>query len=178
MYSKNLFKGFHPNPNGTESIILQNETIKGNWVTGGYHEHLKREVCFAEDKRDDDIGHLIVISGLADWNMPKPLTAFEVIPETVCQFTGLKTYWSDEEIPYEADVWERDLLEVEYEGKKVIAEVRYEAGMFVLVSSDFANYCMPLFAVVIREDDYWVQAKKVGNVFIAFNCQEAPYAKM
>ena len=63
----------------------------GRWVYGGYHKHIARQICpIGDDKlNDSDIKHLIVQSGFADWNMPKPLQAVEVIPETVGQFTGL-----------------------------------------------------------------------------------------
>jgi len=61
------------------------------WMYGGYHKHIARQICpIGEDKlSESDIKHLIIQSGFADWNMPKPLVAVEVIPETVGMFTGL-----------------------------------------------------------------------------------------
>lgn len=85
---------------------------------------------------------------------------------TICQYTGLPAYWYDfENEPQESDVWEHDLLEVVHNGKKVIAEVKYEGGMFILASDEFKDSYIPLFDVVQVEDDYWVDAKVLGNVF-------------
>lgn len=63
----------------------------GEWVVGGYHKHISRQVCaFGDELNESDIKHLIIQSGFADWNMPKPLQAIEVITETVGQYTGLR----------------------------------------------------------------------------------------
>lgn len=95
---------------------------------------------------------------------PKYMIA-EIDPETIGQYTGLTAYWTEfENEPQEDDVYEHDLLEVTYEDKKVIAEVKFEAGMFILCSNEFADSYIPLFDVVVIEDDYYIEAKKIGNI--------------
>jgi len=90
---------------------------------------------------------------------------FEVIPETVGQYTGMAAYWTDfENEPQEEDVWEHDLLEVTYKGKKVIAKVEFEVGMFILCSNEFADGYIPLFDVVTLDGDDGIKAKKIGNI--------------
>ena len=58
------------------------------WYYGGYHKHEVVTVC-PLDNTPIEYQHLIVQSGFSDWNLPKPIQAVEVIPETVGQFTGL-----------------------------------------------------------------------------------------
>lgn len=90
----------------------------------------------------------------------------EIDESTLCQYTGLTAYWiAFENEPQECDVWEHDLLEVDYNGKKVIAEVKFEGGMYILTSNEFADYYIPLFEVAQVEDIYWVDAKVIGNIF-------------
>lgn len=90
----------------------------------------------------------------------------EVDPDTICQSTEMNAYWDDLEGELEeALVWEHDLLEVDYEGKKVIAEVKFECGMFILASNEFVDSYIPLFDVVQLEDQGWIDAKVVGNIF-------------
>lgn len=63
----------------------------GKWVQGGFHEHVKRTPCPIGDSiQAEDIAYFIIKSGFSDWNMPKPIQGYEVDPETVCQYTGLK----------------------------------------------------------------------------------------
>jgi hypothetical protein len=89
-----------------------------------------------------------------------------VTPETVGQYTGMEAYWSDfENEPQEADVWEGDVLEVEYDGKKVVAVVRFEVGMFILASFEFNDSYIPLFDVVeVDGDEAYIKAKVIGNI--------------
>lgn len=119
----------------------------GKWFKGDYQ------------KRYDSFGrieHLIFYSKSAIvWEYA------EIDTDTICQYTELNAYWDEEE----ASVWEHDLLEVDYRGNKVIAEVKYECGMFILASDKFVDSYIPLFDVVQVEDIGWVDAKVIGNIF-------------
>ena len=62
----------------------------GEWVYGGYSKHYKRQPCPVNDcNKEEDAVHLNIKNGFADWNKPRGIVAFEVIPETVGQYTGL-----------------------------------------------------------------------------------------
>lgn len=88
--------------------------------------------------------------------------AHPVDPDTICQSTEMKAYWDGPECKTEkALVWEHDLLEIDYEGKKIIAEVKYECGTFILASNEFADWYIPLFDIV--DDCGWIDAKVIGN---------------
>ena len=91
---------------------------------------------------------------------------YRVNPETVRQHTGLSAYWYDyEDDLLNAEIWEHSLLKVEYENKEVVAEVRYESGMYILCSNEFYDSYVPLFNYVAFEDVAYVEAEVVGNIF-------------
>lgn len=91
----------------------------------------------------------------------------EINKNTICQYTGLSACWNDfGNEPQEQDVWEHDLLEVEYEGKRVISEVKYESGMYILSSNVFADSYIPISDVTEIEDGcVYVNAEHKGNIF-------------
>ena len=63
----------------------------GGWVYGYYCKHIKRQVCpMGDELKPEDIAHLIINDSFADWNMPRSLQGYDVDPETVGQYTGLK----------------------------------------------------------------------------------------
>lgn len=73
-------------------IVFRGKRIDNEeWVDGGFHKHIKRTLCpIGDSLTPDDIAYLIIESGFSDWNMPKPIFSYEVDPETVGQYTGLK----------------------------------------------------------------------------------------
>jgi len=72
-------------------ILFRGKCQTGEWVEGGYHKHCTRMLCpLGNDSlKDNEIRHLIIRDGFADWNMPRGIEAVEVNPKTVGQFTGL-----------------------------------------------------------------------------------------
>lgn len=129
---------------------------KGEWADGFYVKTPKQEHgCLCD---------FIAVPQYDDENKYFSGTDFYLVDsETVCQYTGLIAYWNDGE-EWE-EVWEHDLLEVEYAKQKVTAEVKYECGMFILVSNKFADGYIPLFDVVFLEDGGYVDGKVIGNIF-------------
>lgn len=63
----------------------------GEWVFGSLVERKPPLVCVApKDHIPEQSKWYIAETGLADWNMPRPLTLIEVVPESIGQFAGLQ----------------------------------------------------------------------------------------
>ena len=61
------------------------------WIYGSYHLHKDSMLCIAsKEEFENNFKALIIVDGMADWNMSIPINTYEVIRETVSQFTGLK----------------------------------------------------------------------------------------
>lgn len=94
------------------------------------------------------------------------LKDFEVIPETVGRFTGLTESYERTESVEPKDIYQHDILEIEYEGKTIICFVEFEICGFILVSNDFADGYIWITEVEEHDaDDYWISFSRIiGNI--------------
>jgi len=87
-------------------IKFRGKRVDNNqWIYGGYHKHEEKMLgpC-SKEEFDANIKDCIVLDGMSDWGLSKPISVFEVDPDTVSQFTGL--YDCDKKEIYEGDVIE------------------------------------------------------------------------
>ena len=71
-------------------ILFRGKDRLGHWLEGGFHLWETRQPCVFDDKlKPDEIKHIIIKNSFADWNMPRQMQPYEVIPETIGQYTGL-----------------------------------------------------------------------------------------
>lgn len=75
---KGLYRGFCRNENGTETIVLNSDKIKGDWIYGGLYVNSR----IYDIKATHLIMEVIDGFGMIEPPMAKP---YEVIPETVCE---------------------------------------------------------------------------------------------
>lgn len=94
-----LFKGFHATKDGTQEVFLNGQCFRGEWVQG-YYVACKDEYCseFSYAIFTDECEH-VCMGEYKDWGW------YEVIPETVSQFTGL--YDENDNM-----IWENDIVSV------------------------------------------------------------------
>lgn len=65
------------------------------WYEGGYVKLSDTTYCFAEDyerakvEGRDPVHHYIIFEQMTDWGLPNRHLRAEVIPETVCECTGI-----------------------------------------------------------------------------------------
>ena len=107
----------------------------GEWVYGAYYQHEKVTLCplgvTEEDIKDNEL-HLIINGGFSDWNLPAGLNCYEVIPETVGQFTRLNDKNGKE-------IWQGDIGWDDHQ--ECYGVVKFDEGKFVY---EWENICTDL----------------------------------
>lgn len=127
-------------------ILFKAKSVDGKrWVEGYYFARPLLEKHF-------------ILCDSAQWQVDR---------DTLCRRIGMHASWDDPEYKSkESDVWEHDLLEVDYDGKRIVAEVKFECGMFILASNEFTDSYIPLLDFVEHDgDNRWIDAKVIGNAF-------------
>lgn len=104
----------------SREILFRAKRIdNGNWFCGYYARHERRQPgAIGDALRPEEIKHLMMYNGFADWNMPRSLCCIEIDPETVGQFIGL----------YDADgnrIFEGDIIKGK---RKELYVIEYNAG--------------------------------------------------
>ncbi len=146
-----------------------NPNLGNRWIKGFYASQRATTYCFTEDyeKFPVETTHYIICDEMTDWGLPNKFRMYEVDANTVCRNTELKAVWEVDDVSKSCEIWEHDLLKVEYDEMVIIAEVMYTDGMFILVSNTFADGYVPLFDYVNMENGnyHFVEAEHMGNVF-------------
>lgn len=121
-----LFRGFHKEENGKETIYIDGQAIRGKWIYGYIVEYESGNAKIAIPScRKDLMDKSKSIYGV-----------FEVIPETVGQWSGLENPWLQK-------IFDGDILR-DYGNEIEDWEVSYEYGKFV---GTYDNVCADLWEI-------------------------------
>lgn len=146
-------------------IIFRGKRKDNNvWVSGFY--------SYLFDEKANDYKYEIVFQHMesADMSYPYPschTICAEVIPETVGQFTGLTESYERTKSFEPKEIYQHDILEMEYEGKKIICFVEFEICGFILVSNDFEDGYIWIADVEEHDADEcsWIPFSRIiGNI--------------
>ena len=135
-----------------EILFKAKRTDNGEWVEGYYIYHIKRTICaFGDSVKPEDEQHVIMQDGFSDWNMPRGTVAFEIAPETLCQYTGLTDKNGKK-------IWENDIVK---------HEISSGLGQVIWYQEDYIGWIV---------DDIWTDGQQyshemfsecevIGNIF-------------
>lgn len=113
----------------------------GEWVDG----------CYMTDEQDLSkayIGHIFGTDG--DGMFIHDMDVVRVVPETVCQYTGLKDEYGNK-------IWENDILSFPAYGEKYKGYVKFVDGNFVI----WCGKCAPFLDDALEK----YSATVIGNIF-------------
>lgn len=91
-----MYRGFHPDPNGEEKIVLDGKTVKGFWMYGGIRESL------AESDFTDSMGFSEYTGLTEQYYLVKKAdddSGFACIPSTVILVHDIREENGDRRIP-------------------------------------------------------------------------------
>lgn len=86
MAREHLFRGFHIDGIGTQTIVANGEEHNGEWIEGFAYEHKPPLVCMENSYIPAKSKWFILKTAFADWGMERGMDAFEVLPETVGEY--------------------------------------------------------------------------------------------
>lgn len=126
----------------------------GEWVYGAYCKHDTVKICFSTD--DAKNKHLIIVDGFCDWGFEPPLTGYEVIPETVGQYTGLTD-------KHGVKIFEGDIVKLDKDVKQAFevddGVVKFGRGGFYVDEFGLRNSLNTLASY-----DWVLRGEVIGNV--------------
>ena len=151
------FRGFRVNENGNTVITVNGKDYKGEWVYGSLLDLVTgiyiSPIDTSYNEIDVGLGQKITINAMWEDN-----DFFEVIPETISQYTGLHDKNGKE-------IYEGDIVRHIWQGghgkiSEIIGEVKWRNGAFVVDNKKRYDWLLSLH--VLSQS---ATAEIIGNIF-------------
>ena len=134
-----------------EILFRAKRIDNGEWVEGYYIYHIKRTICpIGDSVKPDDEQHVIMQDGFSDWNMPRNTVVFDIDPETVCQYTGLKDKNGKR-------IWENDIVSGYFNHKKITGFIKYGSNAVYYIEIEGS------YGIHLDNSEDWLEV--IGNIF-------------
>ncbi|MCI5588339.1 MAG: YopX family protein [Lachnospiraceae bacterium] len=144
-----------------EILFKAKRVDNGEWVEGYYYKMSETTYCFKEDYERKPVPehHYILQERMTDWGLPNQMVQIEIIPETLCQFTGLCDRYGNK-------IWENDILKMRSDEYAQVKFGLYNTGFVI------GNYNQGFYAAFSEDSyyrhelGYWCKESYVrGNTF-------------
>ena len=134
-----------------EILFRAKRIDNGEWVEGYYIYHIKRTICpIGDSVKPEDEQHVIMQDGFSDWNMPRNTVVFDIDPETVCQYTGLKDKNGKR-------IWENDIVSGYFNHKKITGFIKYGSNAVYYIEIEGS------YGIHLDNSEDWLEV--IGNIF-------------
>lgn len=161
-----------------EILFKAKRIDNGEWVEGYYYKMSEKTYCFKEDYERKPVPehHYILQERMTDWGLPNQMVQIEVVPETICQFTGLCDKNGNK-------IWKNDILMCHGNPKDLVKVLFGEFGVrnietgsivdkvvgwhYEVVPTDAISRCEP-FCWPMPLTEYYIdrcEMEVVGNIF-------------
>lgn len=148
-----------------EILFKAKRVENGEWIEGYYYKVQETVYCFEEDyeKNPVPIHHFIIFTRMTDWELQMQVYQTEIIPETLCQFTGFCDKNGKK-------IWENDIIK--YHFGEIYAPIKYGCyqNCFDAQKAEHLGFYVDWTGdKCLRKDlGYWIDmvyAMPVGNIF-------------
>ena len=134
-----------------EILFRAKRIDNGEWVEGYYIYHIKRTIYpIGDSVKPEDEQHVIMQDGFSDWNMPRNTVVFDIDPETVCQYTGLKDKNGKR-------IWENDIVSGYFNHKKITGFIKYGSNAVYYIEREGS------YGIYLDNSEDWLEV--IGNIF-------------
>ena len=134
-----------------EILFRAKRADNGEWVEGYYIYHIKRTICpIGDSVKAEDEQHVIMQDGFSDWNMPRNTVFFNIDPENVCQYTGLKDKNGKR-------IWENDIVSGYFNHKKITGFIKYGSNAVYYIEREGS------YGIHLDNSEDWLEV--IGNIF-------------